>query len=76
MPQLPVKDVLLDVMEALKRRFYSNGRRSAAWRRGFSGQALKAEECFRAGAGQLREETHGRIVRESADLIREDRDSR
>ncbi len=77
MPQLLVRDVPRDVVEALKRRASSHGRSAEAEHRAILEQALKAgREGFRARAGRLREETQGRIVGESADLIREDRDSR
>ena len=77
MAQLLVRDVPRDVVEALKRRASSHGRSAEAEHRAILEQALKAgRESFRARAGLLREETQGRIVGESADLIREDRDNR
>jgi plasmid stability protein len=77
MPQLLVRDVPRDVVEALKRRAASHGRSAEAEHRAILESALRAgRESFRANAGRLRDETQGRILGESADLIREDRDSR
>jgi plasmid stability protein len=77
MPQLLVRDVPRDVVEALKRLATSHGRSAEAEHRAILEKALRAgRETFRARAGRLREETRGRIVGESADLIREERDSR
>ena len=76
-PQLLVRDVPRDVVEALKRRASSHGRSAEAEHRAILEAALKAgRQSFRDRARQLREETAGQIVGESADLIREDRDSR
>jgi antitoxin FitA len=77
MPQLLVRNVPRDVVEALKRLAALHGRSAEAEHRAILEQALKAgRESFRARARQLRDETSGRISGESADLIREDRDSR
>ncbi len=77
MPQLLVRDVPRDVVEALKRQASRHGRSAEAEHRAILEQALKAgRESFRARAGQLREATRGRIAGQSADLIREDRDRR
>ncbi|HEY2660303.1 MAG TPA: Arc family DNA-binding protein [Caulobacteraceae bacterium] len=77
MAQLLVRDVPRDLVEALKRRAASHGRSAEAEHRAILEQALKAgRDGFRARAGNLRDETRGRILGESADLIREDRDSR
>ncbi|HEY3950081.1 FitA-like ribbon-helix-helix domain-containing protein [Phenylobacterium sp.] len=77
MPQLLVRDVPRDVVEALKQRAALHGRSAEAEHRAILEQALRAgRESFRARAGQLRNQTAGRISGESADLIREDRDSR
>jgi plasmid stability protein len=77
MPQLLVRDVPRDVIDALKRQAASHGRSAEAEHRAILEAALKAgRESFRARAHHLREETRGRIVGESADLIREDRDNR
>ena len=76
MAQLLVRDVPRDVVEALKRQASSHGRSAEAEHRDILEKALRAgREAFRAHAGRLREATRGRIVGESADLIREDRDS-
>ena len=77
MPQLLVRDVPRDVVEALKRRAAAHGRSAEAEHRAILEQTLKAgRDSFRLRAGRLRDETSGRISGESADLIREDRDSR
>jgi len=77
MSQLLVRDVPRDVVEALKRQASRHGRSAEAEHRAILEKALRAgREAFRARAGRLREETTGRIVGESADLIRKDRDSR
>jgi plasmid stability protein len=77
MPQLLVRNVSTVVIDALKRQAASHGRSAEAEHRVILEKALKAgREGFRARAAQLREETRGRIFGESADLIREDRDSR
>lgn len=76
MPQLLVRDVPRDVVEALKRRAASHGRSAEAEHRAILESALKAgRDSFRTLASQLRDETRGRIEGESADLIREDRDN-
>ncbi len=77
MPQLLVRDVPREIVEALKRQAASHGRSAEAEHRAILEKALNAgREAFRAHAGRLRDETQGRILGESADLIREDRDSR
>jgi plasmid stability protein len=77
MPQLLVRDVPRDVVDALKRQASSHGRSAEAEHRAILENALKAGRAtFRARAGALRDATQGRIAGESADLIREDRDSR
>ena len=77
MPQLLVRDVPRDIVEALKRQASSHGRSAEAEHRAILEQALKAgREGFRVRAARLREETAGRIHEPSADLIREDRDQR
>lgn len=77
MSQLLVRDVPRDIVEALKRQAARHGRSAEAEHRAILEKALKAgRETFRARAGRLRDETRGRIVGESADLIREDRDTR
>jgi plasmid stability protein len=77
MPQLLVRDVPRDVIDALKRQAASHGRSAEAEHRVILETALKVgREAFREQAARLREETRGLIVGESADLIRQDRDSR
>ncbi len=77
MVQLLVRGLTADVVEALKRRAASNGRSAEAEHRAILEQALNVRrEAFRTTAAQLREETRGRIAVESAELIRQDRDSR
>jgi len=77
MPQLLVRDVPRDIVEALKRQASLHGRSAEAEHRSILERALKAgRETFRRRAASLRDQTRGRIVGESADLIREDRDSR
>ena len=77
MAQLLVRNVPLDVVEALKRQASSHGRSAEAEHRAILESALKAGRAsFRATAASLRRETRGLIQGESADLIREDRDNR
>ena len=77
MPQLLVRDIPRDVVEALKQRAAGNGRSAEAEHRAILEKALKAgREGFRERACQLRDQTRGRIAGESSDLIREDRDER
>ena len=77
MAQLLVRDVPRDVVEALKLQASRHGRSAEAEHRAILEAALRAgRETFRTRAGALREATRGRIVGESAALIREDRDRR
>ena len=77
MPQLLVRDVPADVVEALKRRAAEHGRSAEAEHRLILEQALCDDRAgFRQRARMLREQTRGRIVGDSADLIRQDRDER
>jgi plasmid stability protein len=76
-PQLLVRDVPRDVVEALKRQASRNGRSAEAEHRAILEKTLRAgREAFRERAGRLREETRGRIAGESAELIRDDREGR
>jgi plasmid stability protein len=69
--------VIARLVEAFKRRAADQGRSAEAEHRVILEQALGAgRDAFRDRAAKLREETRGRIVGESADLIREDRDTR
>jgi antitoxin FitA len=77
MPQLLVRDVPQDVVEALKRRAAEHGRSAEAEHR------IILEETLRAGrsgfwerAANLREETGDRVLTDSTELIRQDRDER
>lgn len=77
MPQLLVRNVPLDVVDALKRQAALHGRSAEAEHRAILEGALKAGRAnFRAIALALRDETRGNIQGDSADLIREDRDRR
>jgi plasmid stability protein len=77
MAQLLVRDVPRDVVEALKRQATQHGRSAEAEHRAILEAALRAgRDTFRTRAAALREATVGRIAGESAELIREDRDSR
>jgi len=77
MPQLLVRDVPPDIVEALKRRAAQHGRSAEAEHRAILEEALRAgRAAFRQRAATLREATRGRISGDSADLIRRDRDSR
>jgi plasmid stability protein len=77
MAQLLVRDVPRDIVEALKRQAASHGRSAEAEHRSILEGALKAgRDGFRERAARLREETIGKIIGESADLIRQARDSR
>jgi plasmid stability protein len=77
MPQLLVRGVSQDVVEALKRRAAEHGRSSEAEHRIILEEALRAGRgSFWERAASLREETQGRITIPSEDLIRKDRDER
>jgi plasmid stability protein len=77
MPQLLVRGVPEDVVEALKRRAAEHGRSAEAEHRLILEEALKARRAgFWGRAAKLREETRGKITGDSSDLIREDRDRR
>jgi plasmid stability protein len=77
MPQLLVRDVPQDVVEALKRRAAEHGRSAEAEHRVILQEALCAGRTgFWARAAALREETRGRVSTPSEELIREDRDER
>jgi antitoxin FitA len=80
MPQLLVRDVPPDVVEALKRRAQEQGRSAEAEHRAILEETLCAGRNGRNGfwerAAKLREETRGRIKIPSEVLIRQDRDER
>ena len=77
MPQLLVRDVPKDVVEALKRRAAEHGRSAEAEHRIILEESLRAGRAeFRERAAALREATRGRISIGSEELIRQDRDER
>jgi len=77
MPQLLVRDVPRDVVEALKRRAAEHGRSAEAEHRIILEKALRAGRTeFWERAAALREATRGRISVPSEELIRQDRDQR
>ena len=77
MPQLLVRDVPQDVVEALKRRAAEHGRSAESEHRIILEEALRPGRTgFWERAAKLREETRGRILTDSTDLIRQDRDGR
>jgi plasmid stability protein len=77
MPQLLVRDVSPEIVDAIKRRAAANGRSAEAEHRAILEESLQAERnAFREVAKRLREQTAGRNLSDSTDLIREDRDSR
>jgi plasmid stability protein len=75
MAQLLVRDVPRDVVEALKKRAATHGRSAEAEHRAILEESLKVGRAsFWERAAELRKATRGRIKKDSADLIREDRD--
>jgi plasmid stability protein len=77
MPQLLVRGVPVDVVEALKRRAAEYGRSAEAEHRLILEQALRVGRAgFWERAAALRAATRGRILVPSEDLIRQDRDNR
>ena len=75
--QLLVRDVPLEVVEALKRRAAEHGRSAEAEHRLILEDALRPSRSdFWEEAAKLREETRGRIWTNSTELIRQDRDER
>ena len=77
MPQLLVRDVPQDVVEALKRRAAEHGRSAEAEHRIILQEALCVGRVgFWERAAALREQTRGRISTPSEKLIRQDRDER
>jgi antitoxin FitA len=76
-PQLLVRDVPQDVVEALKQRAAEHGRSAEAEHRIILEETLRPGRAgFWERAAKLREETRGRITVPSEDLIRQDRDER
>lgn len=77
MAQLLVREVPLDVVEALKRRAAEHGRSAEAEHRLILEETLRPKRAgFWERAAKLREETRGRITIPSEVLIRQDRDER
>lgn len=77
MAQLLIRDVPEALVLALEERAAANGRSAEAEHRLILEDALGCgRNEFRKRAGRLRAQTAGRIKGNSADLIREDRDSR
>ena len=77
MPQLLVRDVPQDVVEALKRRAVEHGHSAEAEHRIILEEALRpARAGFWERAAALRAETHDRKLTNSTELIRQDRDER
>ena len=77
MPQLLVRDVPLDVVDALKRRAAEHGRSAEAEHRAILEEALRPGRAdFWERAAKLREELRGRVFTPSEDLIRQNRDER
>ena len=77
MPQLLVRDVPADLVEALKRRAAENGRSAEAEHRLILEAALRADRAgFWESAAEWRQKTRGRISMSSEELIRAARDER
>ena len=75
--QLLVREVPLEVVEALKRRAAEHGRSAEAEHRLILEEALRPGRTdFWEEAAKLREEMRGRQWTNSTDLIRQDRDER
>lgn len=77
MPQLLVRDVPLEIVDALKRRAAKAGLSAEAEHRRILVEALRSsKEEFLARAARQRAETEGRITVDTTEIIREFRDSR
>jgi plasmid stability protein len=74
MPDLLLRDVPKDMIDALGRQAALHGRSAEAEHRIIIEEALRAGFWERAAA--LRAETRGRILTDSTELIRQDRDER
>ena len=75
MPQLLVRDVPAEIVDALKRRAAKAGHSAEAEHRRILEEALsKPERDFWEEAAELRAELVGRITDDSTDIIRADRD--
>ena len=77
MPQLLVRDISPGAVERLKKSARAHGRSAEAEHRALIEREYGDDHAeFWAEAARLRAETKGRITTDSAELIREDRDSR
>jgi antitoxin FitA len=77
MPQLLVRNVPLDVVQELKRQAAAHGRSTEAEIRSILEESLRPGRAgFQERAARLREETRGRVLTNSTDLIRQGRDGR
>lgn len=77
MAQLLVRNVPDFVVQAIRERAIKHGRSAEAEHRAILEAGVKLDWSeFRKEAARLREETRGRVMADSTDLIREDRDSR
>ncbi|MFZ3236325.1 MAG: Arc family DNA-binding protein [Stellaceae bacterium] len=77
MPQLLVRGVPEDVVEALKRRAAEHGRSAEAEHRIILEEILRPRRAdFWERAARLRAETRGRHLTDSTELIRRHRDKR
>jgi plasmid stability protein len=77
MAQLLVRNIPDRLVQALKDRAAKHGRSAEAEHRAILEENLKAPAAdFWEKARKYREETRGRIITDSAELIRQDRDSR
>jgi len=75
MGQLRVRDVPRDIIEALKRRAAEHGRSAEAEHRLILEQSLcPKRQGFWERAAKLRDQTRGRVLTNSTDLIRQARD--
>jgi plasmid stability protein len=77
MPQLLVRGVPQDIVDALKRTAAEHGRSAEAQHRIILEEALSPQRVgFWERAAKLRASTRGRISVPSEDLVRQDRDER
>lgn len=76
MPQLLVRDVASDIVDGLKKRARAHGRSAEAEHRALLEREYGGDHSdFWTEAARLRAETKGRVITDSAELIRESRDS-
>ena len=77
MPQLLVRNVPQDVVDALRRRALGHGRSVEAEHRALLESVLRETRVgFAERAARLRAETRGQIATDAADLVRAGRDDR